>query len=236
MSASNRNDEHVFDAILKAALEDAMLDELDQMPSNEELNQLYASEALDKRVHKLISSQRKRTYFPQKYRRMVATAAIVLLVVSATLMSVEASRVRIINAFLDWQEGHVNIDYSGMTSIPSIPTEKTEIITPDYIPDGFIEKETQVYGAITDIVYVDADGVKISFSYSPAEGTTATIDTEYHNYELVDINGAEGHLFIAHDLTISGNTIYWALDGTLFELTGHIDHNELVKIAESVHK
>ena len=207
--------------------------ELSSSLSDEELNNQYKSEKLDIAVSKLINKQAKREQMRRIARRAgkaVASITIILALMGTVLFSVDATRIRIINAVLDWRQTHVVI----APQIEGSSTRQNDGINlPSYLPQGFYEDGMYTAGSVNIVVYTNSDGQSISFRQSLAEGTVLSVDSEYAEYEIISISGYEAHLFIskAEDTT---NKIVWIAGDMIYHLSSHISHYELVMMAESI--
>jgi len=232
MRAVNRDDE-LFEALLTAATSEAMRREFEDEPSDEELNTMYKSEALDSRIYKLINQETKKQKRKQRFNtlgKIAASIAIVFTVMTAALMSVEATRVRIINTILDWQKDHVQIE-PGTKS--ETPISSDGISRPTYLPKGFSETEIYSFGLMIEIIYRNSEGDEIIFKQNPAEESILNLDNEYTEYDDIIISGNEAHLFIAKD-DDTRNQIIWISGETLYSLSSFVYYEELVFIAESI--
>lgn len=226
-------DSEIFEALLVAASSEAMRRELDALPSNEELNTLYKSDALDARIAKIIEQdeqKKRRKRMLKSLGRIAASIAIVLTLTVSVLMSVEATRVRIINAFLDWRADHVQIRPNNEGSNVK---NNNSFYRPTYLPEGYFEVEIYSYGNTFESVYTNNEGDEINLQQSPAESTVLNIDNEHSDYYKIEISGNEAHLFVSFD-DDTQNQMVWVLDETLFTLSSFINHEELILIAESI--
>ena len=224
-------DDALFNGLVALGASEAMRRELDALPSNEELNAMYKTDELDARIFKMIERDSKKRKWEPRQRfamRIVSTFAIVFTVLTSALMSVEASRVWIINAVLDWQADHVVIR-------PEIGNRESEnnIRRPQYLPKGFYETESLSFGTSVETIYSNDKGIDISFLRHLVEGTEPHIDTEHSDYQQITISGNEAHLFVAHSSEYYSKVI-WIAGDMLYELSSEIDYKELVLMAESV--
>ena len=232
MKATNKENE-IFVALLGVASQEAMRRELDALPSNEELNEQYKSDMLDAHIYKLVKQVERskiRRRLMQAIGKIVAGVAIVFTVMTTILMSVEATRVRIINAIIDWQADHVKIEPSNSSDYPE---QNDNLSRPAYLPKGFFEAETIMFGNTIEKVYRNDDGVDIKLIQKPAEAATLNLDNEYTGYKNATISGNDAHIFIPTDDDTS-SMIIWIAEDTLYELYSHISIDELILIAESI--
>lgn len=231
--AKNNYDDKLFDALLKIAVEEALEQEMEEMPSCEELNKQYKpSPSLNKKIRKKISQHRfkeKASSWKKAAVKIAACSAIVMVFSSVVLLSVEASRNYIFNAVIKWQEDYFSIQHIE-NNISDI-----KIFEPTYLPKGFIEVSSNIMGDIIKITYENENGIKITFKQSPSQSTHILADHENKKYAVIKINGKEAYLFSATE-DDKNNAVLWESDGIIFIIISEIESAELILIAESVKK
>jgi len=120
--------EKIFDAILKIALEEAVQEEMDALPSNEELNKLYPrSEALDKKVYAAIRREYRPVRIKRAVHKLARVAAVFLL-------------------FAAFGAGVLFADFRGEATESGMGTG----IVFGYIPQGFEPVGTAEYHTFAD--------------------------------------------------------------------------------------
>ena len=229
----------LFDTILESAVKDDFEQELEKMPSEEDLAKEYSlSSGLQEKINKIIANGRRKIRL-QKIRRISKKAAVIVAVIIpitlAGLFSVEASRTAIFNAILDWQSDHATIHFEDSTSSQapqSMPVDA--FYKPVYLPDGFTEGKTTKMGTSVHIVYQNKDQTTLLFDQSPvSEEGSISIDTEHTVYSEITIDGYKASLFTGK--TSKDNTVLvWRNKTNSFTLISTINKDELLKIAENI--
>lgn len=180
----------------------------------------------------------KKANSPFRYvHRISKAAAIVIICVTITLsvtMGVEAIRTPILNFFTDLfgQIFHVSTDDVGL--LDKYPKVIQEPCAPTYLPDGFVQTETNESATEILTTYQNDANQTIMFRQSIVQSVTYDIPD---GAEMLDdefmVNGYEGRLYRYN------NKLYtiWQANKYFFEiqLDSNIDINECLKIAESVY-
>ncbi|MDW2797275.1 DUF4367 domain-containing protein [Clostridium boliviensis] len=234
MTSENRNKE-LFDSLLKAAISDALRDEMDALPSNKELNEEFpTSVELDKRIEKLISKHKMKSKirsFIKSNHKTAACFIVIIVLSSATLLSVEATRNVILNAFVNQFGKYTQIQYEDSKD----DEQQMDIFRPSYLPEGYKKISEELYGNSALLVYSDESETEIVLKQRKAEDGTALIDNENTNYTEVDISGNTAYLFktVKDD---NYNVLLWKSRDVVFELTSKINSDELIRIGRSMEK
>ncbi|MDF2632126.1 MAG: hypothetical protein K0Q85_722 [Caproiciproducens sp.] len=229
----------LFDAILETAVRDDFEQELEKIPSEEDLSKEYSiSAGLQGEIKKIIEDGHRKIWL-QKVRRISKKAAVVIAVIIpitlAGLFSVEASRTAIFNAILDWQSDHATIHFEESSSSQAPQSMLTDgFYKPVYLPDGFVEGKITKIGASARITYQNKDKTTIRFNQSPVskEGSIS-VDTEHTVYSEITINGYKASLF-AGKTSKDDTILVWRNKTNSFTLISPISKDELLKIAENI--
>lgn len=225
--------EDLFDALLKVAVNEALQRELITLPSNEELNIRYKpSPELDRHITKIINQYKMKTIISRNARRILKITAciiVILILSSFTLMSVEATRNIIFNAFIERFETFTKIDFEAS----KVEDENNQYYSPTYLPEGFHKDTTNVYGNTIMITYINDDGVQIIFQQREADAGTALIDNENTIYKEVEVAGQKAYLF---EPTTKNEyrILLWQKNRIVFELTAQISSEDLLHIGNSI--
>lgn len=234
MTSEDRNKE-LFDSLLKAAISDALRDEMDALPSNKELNEKYPTSAeLDKRIKKLISEQKiksKIRHFVKSNRKIAACFMVIIVLSSATLLSVEATRNVILNTFVNQFGKYTQIQFQDS----SADGQQMDIFRPAYLPEGYKKISEEIYGNSALLVYSNESDTEIVLKQRKAEEGTSLIDNENTNYTEVDISGNTAYLFKAVK-DDNYNVLLWKSYDVVFELTSKVNSDELIRIGNSLEK
>jgi len=229
----NKN-ERILDTLIEIAAEDSLLQEIEEMPSCEELNKIYIpSPGLKKKIHRLITKNeysarlKKTLYFSGK----LATGLLILiLITSAILFSVEASRNYIFNIFIN--------RYSNNTAFEFQPNNTTSIFDKysiKYIPPGFILKTTNTNENTRIYTFANENGIQFTLQEWLGETLNSFIDNEKSNMQVITINKLEAYLFKSK-YNGDNNILIWKNDVLICQLTSILDSDQLIQIAEKMEK
>jgi hypothetical protein len=229
MTEKEKND-LLFESLLKVAVKQTFDKELSELPSEEELGEEYRpSEELDRRIKSIIDSsfskQNKRRSI-KKLTRIAACVFIFLGVSSFVLLSVEATRNVILNAFINVKEKYTEIQFKDSV-------KSDGIYRPAYLPEGFSETSNVSIGNAVILTYSNEAGEKIVFTQAPADTGSLAVDNENMTYTEIKVNGVYALLFIADENEFP-NKLIWQKDIMVFDISTKINREELVKIAENI--
>ncbi|MBE5966167.1 MAG: DUF4367 domain-containing protein [Lachnospiraceae bacterium] len=224
-----------FDALLKVAISESLKNEMDLLPTKEELDNKYIPSAImDRRIRKLIIRNRikhKTHAYVKTMRKIAASIIIIITASSITLLSVKATRNAIFNAFIERFEKYTEIKFNDNT----MNSKENNIYSPIYLPAGFKKISVKTYGNSVMQIYSDDAGKKICFEQWLADTGTALIDNENTKYSEIEMNGDTAYLFesLSED---DYNVLLWQSNGMVYELTSQINSNELILIGCSLEK
>ena len=227
-------DDPVFEALFKQAVIDDYINEIDSIPSNEELAKKYSfSPQFDLRMKKLFARVRRKE-IALKITKYSQKIAVVLLVISTVFFGVllinPEVRAAVGNVVVEWLEKFTSITFTG-------DKENTEvkILSAEYLPNGYSQSLIEDLGNLTYIEFSDNMGNRIRFLYRPSGNIVSgiSIDNENHIIENYMINGNFAFVATATDNDFE-NGIVFTVENHVAEVWGAIPVEELIKIAESV--
>jgi len=225
--------EKLFEAMLKIATDEALREEMEALPSNEELNKMYPrTESLDKKVFAVINKEFKTTRKKKILRIVMQSAAVfsIIIVVSGIiLMSVEASRNYIINTLIDMRSDYVVFDFG----TDNLATTETSGFSLNYLPEGFELISNQSMEKLLSNIYTDEIGNMIFVQRFYGESLSVVSDTEYTNYAEIQLNMGTVHLLEAMEES-GQNIIMWKHENDVINISTSLDLETLVKIAENL--
>jgi hypothetical protein len=230
---SNDVEDKLFDAVIKVAAEEALIQEMSVMPSCDEANSLYQpSVSLDKKINKIISHHKrmiKAASWKKSTLKIAAAYAIFITISISILFSVEATRNLIFNAVVKLQEDYFSIEHSESSNV------KPGIYKPAYLPDCFKEASYTSTGNISTTIYLNEAGFEISLSQFSSQTSNILSDLEDKEFTNIEINQHDAYLVKSNDVG-KDNTIIWEYSGYIFHLASQLESNELILIAESIGK
>ncbi len=226
MSVKEELNEQKFEAMLKPALYEYMLKELEKEEQNIPDTKHQFSKSFERKMNRLM---RKIDAQENRHKKVKIAAAAILAAVVATgvlTMNVEALRVPIQNFFMGKE--YSVIDFGGRKDAVEVPVEY-EAYVPEYVPEGY------------QLVYTYGDDEKCCLQYSNIDGqryditiyvkeTRTAFDTEsgevskivIGNYEVVKVE-KDGRIWMEF---ISGKVVY--------VIEGNIELIELEKVLDSI--
>ena len=212
----------------KNAFREAVSSEFAHIPTDENSIDFTFSERFNKRMAKLIRSQKKVYYnFVNTAYKRVAIICVVLLTMLTTACSVKAIREPIINFIKQVYETFTHYSFDGDT---------TDIIVKEYsikLPDGFKQTNINKNNSLIAKEYINNSGDIIEFKQMTTEYSTGYfVDNENGNIETEIINGIEVEFKERYDT----KSAIWAKDGYVFAIDcyGSVDWNTIKQIIESI--
>lgn len=239
MNKQERYD-RMFDVLLNAAAEEEFQQELDAMPSEEELKKEYTpSPELGQKIRRMAKEEycktlrRKAAHIAKKVAVIIA---IVIPIALGSLLSVKASRNAIFNAVLEWKADHVDIYFQNTdsSSLEQDLSSNEILLKPQYIPYGFSKSKEAKIDTLYETIYKNKENVSITFDQVPLSKAGKTmVDSKHTVYKEILINGQKASLFAAkskNDKTF----IVWKNSKISLMLCSTINQDELIKMAESI--
>ncbi len=223
----NRHDEFV-DSYLKYAGEELLSKLAEEAPSEEELADFeIPSNNIDQRISATINKEvnmRRRKRSLKIATRVAAGLIIVLIVSTITIASSEAIRTRFFDFFK-------TSDEVSETIIVSDDSDVQDDILPGYLPEGYHYVSGSVDEIMAVSIYEDSNGNTVRINRRKSVGTI-TYDTERSTVYETTISGNKALVISSPDM----NSIYYFGDIYVYNLSGIVDVDELIKVIESLPK
>ena len=229
----NQVNDVVFEALFRQAVIDDFNDEINSIPSNEQMTKLYSfSPEFEIKMKRLFIKDSRKDLAKTilLYSKRVASILIIVLgLLFSTLLFNTEVRAAVGKVLVEWYEKFTSFTFEDNKVIG----EKKEW-TLGYLPEGYVQENYEVLGRITSTEFTNNQGEKIRFSYVP-EGSVTNISVDNENHEIGScvILGNEEFSIIALDDKFD-NGVIWNMDGHTFDLWGKIPMDELKKVAESI--
>lgn len=203
---------------------------LSDLPNNEELEKITFTENFEKKMQKLIKSQKKLYYNMTNSVGKRVACVLVAIIILFTMMSMTAIGKSFIRFIVDTFDDHSKVTFeegSDFTSESFVP------YAPEYVPDGYeITYRDSALNMYNDIEYTNENGAVLQYSQTPAIGHTlvntenAVIEKTYVNdYEAMYWESTERRYVLFVDETYS-----YMIIGVYNE----ISREEIIKVAESI--
>lgn len=225
----------LFDALLKVAAEESVISELEALPSDDELAEMYPrSDILDARVKKIIArsdSGRRRMRAIRTFARAAASLAILIVVGSAVLFSVEGSRIFILNTIIDIRNDYTVIEFE---SLAPAGIARFHFDMPRVLPDGFEYIESEYLNSMSITVYAAPGGEQVLLTEFFGEGMTMHIGRLDREFSIQEIDGREVYIFEATGYEADMNIILWTEGYNVLQIMSAIDIEELLAVVVSI--
>lgn len=185
----------------------------------------------ERKIKKLI----RKIKHPIIYRTMQRVASVVLAVVLAgaawLTVDVEARA-----AFIGWVKEVYETFFVYRYEGPNMDTEPARYHL-TWIPAGYQEIFADLADGEGSAVYMDENGQYMHFTYvSNPDSSNVFIVTEGTTRSMVSVSGYHADFFVSEDPEVS-NAIAWTNDeNCAFFISGFLNKDDLIKIAESVEK
>lgn len=241
-SQKNKTKEIIFEELIKfAANQDAQRFE-DDFPSEEELQKRYQpSERFEQNMQNMISLHKRKYRMKTVLKMTTRIAACFLLAVALFLtitLSVEATRVQILNFVTEVKEEYTNIRYDDGTNPPTGQSDLfqgwEQVYLPGYVPEGFAITKTERLIKICTVEYTNKEGVNITFSYFPASSSTLSVDSENAVVKEITILGNKALAVQQNKTNVQENKIVFHNNEISFYISSPYSMEELTKMADSV--
>ena len=201
----------------------------ESLPTEEELKDIKFSEAFENKMQRLINAQKKSYfYLINTVGKKVAIIVLAIIIsLTATTFSVKAIRETVIEFITETFEKFTAVSVENEEADAQDDMVKT---APQYIPEGYTLESEVDSGIVYRIIYSNQDNNTIDYMQQINFGTIYNVDTEHNGYEKMNINSFEGIKYVKNGI----NTVVFA-DGTyMYDFSGQISFDELIKMAESI--
>lgn len=182
---------------------------------------------------KKIERLKRRAKHPVFYKTMnrVASIALAILITGSAWITVDAeARAAVVGWVKDIYETYFVFRHDGTTDTNAESAD----YRPTWIPDGYSEFKVNASETRTVVIYDNEAGEMIRFSFiQDPDETDWFIDVSQAGIKNATVNGNKADLLIAQNPE-EANAIAWISDDTAFYVTGFVDENDLIRIAESV--
>lgn len=210
----------------------------DTLPSDEELGNISFSDEFEEKMRKLIEKQKKFYYYwvNTAGKRAAAIIAALFVGLTAVTFGVKAIREPFLRFIVETFEKFSSIifmnddDNSGQSSISADAEIEFEAVEPSYIPEGFV-----LESKIDDLLwfqttYISSNNKIVTYTQMSSNDAIVQADTEDTTYDKLQINGFEAISYSKNGT----NTVVFNSDKYVFTVTGSVDMDEIIKIAESI--
>lgn len=228
--------EDYFEFMLKKALEEYAEEEgnslQEQLKNIEEpeLSEQYKKSI--KKISRQLDKKEKHNYILPTKIKAAAISLIILFSGTALTYNVNANFKSFINKLFTEKNTHINITYNKSDleyDFSQIPESWEYFYVPEYMPAGYKVEEIKADDNLIYISYIKGED-RIDFEQIKSD-TKLSIDNEHSEIKEIDISGDTGFVQKQDLLTI----LYWNNSDIMFDVSGTVDEDELIKIAESIY-
>lgn len=225
--------DELFEVVLKQAVYDADKADLDELPSDEKLNQAYPlPEKAHKEFDRLQKAQTRGVSVRAMLVRRVAIIAITALAVAFGGLMLHPDIRAGVSHIVVQQFERFNLFHHDENG------EATQFLTVDdvtigYLPDGFELAEKIEVDTMRHYIYrkPEAENIYIAIDISLSAVTDSGLDNE-HSYEVLYFNHREAH--ISYNEEDQSGAVIIPGEKVSIGISGVIEKNELLKIAQNI--
>ena len=226
----------ITDGIIRAAFHEYINQELNNMPSDNELSKMHPVPKRElKKAHRQIKAQKYGRPLGIVYAQRILVSILTVITLSFGVLATSPDvRSAISKTVVEWQEKYVRISFNE-TKEP----ETTEVLTKDaealeikYIPDKLNSISTVEEPGKREYMYMADDGEYALIGIYSSESSTVMADTEFSSYEMIQINGQDANL-LYNDAEKSGALIFGNESYTV-SITCVMERSEMIAIAEGI--
>ena len=213
----------------KKAFREAISSEFSQIPCDEDSIDFTFSERFNKKMSKLIKSQKKSYYFLiNTASKRVAVLLLAVLTLFTASMSIKAIREPVVKFIVEVYESFTRYFFEGDTA-----DEIDKEYTITKLPIGYSEtNKFKGRNSITTI-YEDENGNKIEFIQGISNNTEFNLDFEHSNVQTIYIDNEKIELYEWDEMSCA----FWTKDGYVFNLIYNPDSvttSEIEKVISNI--
>ena len=204
---------------------------LDTLPDDSDIPEHEFSDEFNKEMDRLVALSKKQKKPARRFQRIAAMFAVVLIGVSSFVAVNAEARAAFIGWIKELTDDYLIYRYEG----DPVPTVEPTLYRPTWIPEGYSEFLVDEEDDTKFLAYANEAGemLKLSYIHNPDE-TDWFISTENTVKESTTVNGNKADLLISTDPDTSGGVLWVDENNCAFMLSGFLEADELIKMAESI--
>ena len=210
---------------------------LDTLPDDNEIPEHQFSDKFNKEMDRLITLSHKRKQPSRRLQRIAAMFAVIIIGASSFIGVNAEARATFFGWIKELTDDYLIYRYEEEPVSDAGPASNVESLAylPTWIPEGYSKSFVNDKTNRTVVAYSNDAGelIRLSYIYNSGE-TDWFISTENTVKESATVNGNKADLFISTDPDTSGGVIWVDQSNTVFMLTGFLDVDDLLKMAESI--
>lgn len=169
----------------------------------------------------------------QALNKAAIAMLIVLVILGASVITVQAVRVRVLNFLMDIHQEYTSFqlqDSSSGLEDGGTTIDWHQAYVPTYMPEGYEISAISDGKLSKTIEFINGQGSLITYMELSASAKPA-VDTENASvFKRVSVNGHKGSMVVKKSLV----TVIWAMNDRMFMIRGQIDQDLAIKMAEGV--
>jgi len=216
----------MIESVISEAEDKIVEDILRDIDINEDV---VFSDEHKKRMQKIFDIEQRKLRFNKLYyysKRIAVVLLILIVVFGISLVSVEAWRVKVLNFIIE-----ISDDSTGLAVVGNENENKSELseyeFLLEYIPKG-LELEYQAIDS--EFITIQYASDEYYFNFSVSSANKMRIDTENAAIHQLTINGRKA-FYSTND---NVNILVWYDDNFIYDVTGTISKEDIIKIAENL--
>ncbi len=235
MNEPNGNKYDAMDLLLYAGAayagekEAAWFDDLD--------TDVTLSEKADKRIYrklkKRIAYDEKRERYSPILENLKRVAVVVLAILSlsfAGALSIEAVRVDIYNAIIEWFDESYRLHFE---EEPEIATDRILEYKEPKLPEDYGRYEIRKDN-INYFIEYESENVLVTYSQSLLDNYCSDWSNEDTQIENIQVNGCDGIKAVCRGAEATTTSLIWHDNVYVYSLSSALSYEELLKIAETI--
>lgn len=224
------NENKLYDKLLDDLISHAAPIAIKEMVNEmDEPEPVEFSKEHEAKMKQLFKKERNRLRYKKilRHSKRVAIFIIILItVITVSIFSVEAWRIKVLNFIINMQQTHSEIDFN--KEIVQGDSYISDEISFEYIPNGFKLQSNNYEENMLFLRFTNKEQY-FRFSTATIEGNMG-IDTENGDVKRVIINENEGIYSTNNNI----NILVWHDNDLSYTLFGNIKEIEMIKIAENI--
>ena len=222
------------DAMIALVVTEAEERELAKMPSLQEMNEAFhPSDQFLKKMDKLLRTAKNKQRMRQWRRvakRTVVSFTVLVTLFTCMMMPAKAVQKAVVTTMIEWHDKFMSVVFSSDTSTNRTLPEEIEL---GYIPEGF---------TVQNLIEQNEDSFAAEYINDKLEYFTLRI-VSLENQPMIAMDNEQTKFysiqFDSHDaiwgsLEEGKNTLTWSENGFVYQISGILDLNTLIKIAENM--
>ena len=201
----------------------------ESLPTDEELKDITFSKTFENKMQKLIRAQKKSYFYLINTvgKRVAVIILAIMISLTATTFGVKAIRESVIKFITETFEKFTAVSVENEEADAQDDIVKT---APQYIPEGYTLEYEMETGGVYKTIYRNMDNVSINYIQKINFGTIYNADTEDIEYDRIKIKSFEGIKYNKNGI----NKVVFADATYMYDISGQVSFDELIKMAESI--